>query len=520
MAFTYQINKNVIFNRDEHFLMKAEKLKPTLKSKIVYPVRIVETVKDDTKQAGIWVKDSSLKIEDLDKVGFKRGMSFILDFGEHYTGYFSIAINSKGSHQDSPLTLFIRFAEIPAELEADSDAYDGWLSKSWIQEETLHLDNLPEKLELKRRYSFRYVKIQVIDTSPKWQAVFSYPLVRAESSVDFSFEERCFSSDKMLQKICEVSRKTLAECMQSVFEDGPKRDRRLWLGDLRLQALSAYETFEAKNLVKRCLYLFAAVNSDDGRLPANVFTGIDIQADDTFLFDYTLFFPCIIYNYIEHFSDEELLSDLYPVAKNAIENSILYIDEYGKISLDESYPAFIDWSSSFDKSSAAQGVFIYALKRFIYLARLKKDSDLKKYQKVLDKAESYVRKCLFDSEAKLFKEYNIASQVWLVLADVLTPEENKNVMQACIKRFFPVTGIATPYMYHHIAEALFHTGLKAEAIDFIKSYWGEMIKRGADTFWEAFEMDNPEYSPYGSPMVNSYCHAWSCTPVYLIGKYL
>lgn len=29
------------------------------------------------------------------------------------------------------------------------------------------------------------------------------------------------------------------DCMQSVFEDGPKRDRRLWLGDLRLQALAS-----------------------------------------------------------------------------------------------------------------------------------------------------------------------------------------------------------------------------------------------------------------------------------------
>nr|MCR5606620.1 hypothetical protein [Treponema sp.] len=516
----YQINTNVKFNRNEDFLMKAEKLTPVLKVKTVEPIRLVETIKDNTKQGGIWIKDSSLNVKELSNIAFKRGMSFILDFGEHYTGYFSIEIDSTGSHQDSPLTLFMRFAEIPAELDADSNNYDGWLSKSWIQEETLHLDKLPERLELKRRYSFRYVKIQVIDTSPKWQAVFSSPLVRAESSATLSFDEKRFSNDEMLQKICEVSRKTLAECMQSVFEDGPKRDRRLWLGDLRLQALSAYETFGAKELVKRCLYLFASVTAEDGRIAANIFTRDDIQADDTFLFDYTLFFPCIIYNYIEHFSDKELISDLYPVAKKAMDNCISYIDEEGKLSLDENYPVFIDWSSSFDKTSAAEGVFIYSLKRFIYLARLQKDTDLEKYQKVLSKAENYVRKYLFDSASKLFKEYNIASQVWLVLADVLPAEENKTVMLSSIKRFFPVKGIATPYMYHHIAEALFHTGLKAEAVDFIKAYWGEMIKRGADTFWEAFEMDNPEYSPYGSPIVNSYCHAWSCTPVYLVSKYL
>lgn len=34
-----------------------------------------------------------------------------------------------------------------------------------------------------------------------------------------------------------------------------------------------------------------------------------------------------------------------------------------------------------------------------------------------------------------------------------------------------------------------------------------------------FQYD-PNASLYGSAMVNSYRHAWSCTPVYLIQKYL
>lgn len=37
-----------------------------------------------------------------------------------------------------------------------------------------------------------------------------------------------------------------------------------------------------------------------------------------------------------------------------------------------------------------------------------------------------------------------------------------------------------------------------------------MICLGADTYWEAFDPDQPDYSPYGTPIVNSYCHAWNC----------
>ena len=75
-------------------------------------------------------------------------------------------------------------------------------------------------------------------------------------------------------------------------------------------------------------------------------------------------------------------------------------------------------------------------------------------------------------------------------------------------------------MYHHIDQALFEAGLKDEAIKLMKDYWGKMISLGADTYWEAFEPENTDYSPYGSPIVNSYCHAWSCTPVWLLHKYL
>ena len=54
--------------------------------------------------------------------------------------------------------------------------------------------------------------------------------------------------------------------MQTVFEDGPKRDRRLWMGDLRIQALTNYQTYKKSSLVKACLYLFAALPMEDGKV--------------------------------------------------------------------------------------------------------------------------------------------------------------------------------------------------------------------------------------------------------------
>ena len=35
-----------------------------------------------------------------------------------------------------------------------------------------------------------------------------------------------------------------------------------------------------------------------------------------------------------------------------------------------------------------------------------------------------------------------------------------------------------------------------------------------------WDPEHPERSPYGGSVVNSFCHAWSCTPAYIIEKYL
>ena len=61
--------------------------------------------------------------------------------------------------------------------------------------------------------------------------------------------------------------------------------------------------------------------------------------------------------------------------------------------------------------------------------------------------------------------------------------------------------------------------MNLEAKEALVNYWGGMIAKGADTFWEAYDPTNDFISPYDFYPINSYCHAWSCTPVYFIRKY-
>lgn len=524
MAFTFQINNDVKFKHDEKLLAKAEGFRPEIKKERIHPTRIVEVIEDPLKLNGVGVTESDKSIDKIEEYGLKRNDKMILDFGDHRVGTFKIHIDQTGSPMDAPLYMRIKFAELPAELAAESKDYEGWLSRSWIQEEFIHIDELPATLELPRRYSFRYVELKVLDTSPKWQAVFSDPTVVTETSADYSGFKPMRFEDPELQKIYDIGVKTLADCTQDVFEDGPKRDRRLWLGDLRLQALANYATFDQTDLVKRCLYLFAAMTTEEGKISANVFVKPENVPDDTFLFEYSLFFISTLYDLHQAHPDEEMVKELYPIAKKQMNITLKMFDENGKLNPDENYPVFVDWSNDFNKDTAGQAEMIYVMKQFIALAKAVRDSEISMYEKKLEVITDYAKNVLFRPEKNLFAtawdEYNIASQVWMVLAHVMSDEENKSIMQTTIQELFPVKNIATPYMYHHIVEALFEAGLDEEAIHLMKSYWGKMISLGADTYWEAFDPDQPEYSPYGSPIVNSYCHAWSCTPVYLLKKYV
>jgi hypothetical protein len=233
------------------------------------------------------------------------------------------------------------------------------LSSSWLQEETIFVDILPGVIELPRRYSFRYVKVEVLETSPKYRVVFEEVVCRAVTSANMNSVQMISHKDPELQKMDEISIKTLADCMQDVFEDGPKRDRRLWLGDLRLQALANYETFKTNDLVKRCLYLFAGVPDDKGEVPANVFVTPKLIADDTYLFDYSLFFAGTLHDYYFATKDNETLKELWPTAYAQVELALERLDENHIVRDTSDWWSFIDWQDRLNKQAPSQAVLIY-----------------------------------------------------------------------------------------------------------------------------------------------------------------
>jgi hypothetical protein len=106
----------------------------------------------------------------------------------------------------------------------------------------------------------------------------------------------------------------------------------------------------------------------------------------------------------------------------------------------------------------------------------------------------------------------------MILSGTVSPSEGRSLFEKLGGQEETVEPVS-PYLYHYMLEAMISCEMYREARELLGNYWGGMIRKGADTFWEVYNPGNDYLSPYGSIQMNSYCHAWSCTPVYFIRKY-
>ena len=285
-------------------------------------------------------------------------------------GKVTLKFGFTGSHPDAPAWLRLKFAERECELLEDAETYHGWISMGWIQQEQLHIDVLPSEVTLPRRYAFRYLQIEVLDVSSKYQLKLEDAVCVATTSADDAQLRPYFGTER-LERLDQIACHTLRECMQDVFEDGPKRDRRLWMGDLRMQALANYETFRNYDLVKRCLYLFAGTTMDGERVGACLFTEPKIEVDDTVMFDYSLFYIPTLLDYYKATGDMETLKELAPTALHQLEVVQSYFGENHLVKDSDVLGwCFVDWNLGLNKQASAQGIYLYCLKAAVEMTQI------------------------------------------------------------------------------------------------------------------------------------------------------
>lgn len=492
---------------------KFDLYKKPLKHTKVCPAALVEITGDPSAFQGYAVKR-------LCEISFPLVLEkeeIIVDFGDHYTGYLHFELeNGSDEHiADSPTNISFSFAEMPVEIMETVEDSPNRLSIGWLQNDFRTAAFMPYSGSLDRRYSFRYLKLKRVD-SVRFPVKITSLYLDAVSAVTMDDCLPADISDPLLEKIDRICVKTLKECEQDVFEDGPKRDRRLWIGDLRLQALVDYGTFRNIDLIKRCIYLFTGYLNREGLVAPCVFPDTKPYVDQWIFLDYSLCIGLCLYDYLENTGDTSLPAELYDTAVKQIEyTASVFNAEKGCFDA----PFFID-HGNYDRSTAALGYVAYTLRRMTLLAeRLGKSADA--FSGLLSKTDAALL-ARRDPDTGLFAaengEISWQSQVWAALSGALTADEARVLLEKT-EEYNPKIRMSSPFMTHYYLEALYSCGNSEKAVSYMKEYWGDIIKAGFDCCPECFDSRDERLSPYSAPALNSACHAWSCTPSYWIRKY-
>ena len=511
-------------DRRAAWLKEASVSMPELRRTEHHPVRIVRSVADSTAFQG-WRMEPSEPIEALYASSLKQRRKVIVDMGEHMTGYFSLRVNHTGMPADAPIRLRITFAEVPAELNTPFDPYPGGLSRAWLQDETVTVMRLPATVRIERRVACRYVMIEVLA-----QSSFDFRVedITLEAVTSASGEAPALAegTDPMIRRIYDTGLKTLSECMQTVYEDGPKRDQRLWIGDLYLESLANACSFGNHALTRRCLYLLAALADEDGWLHATVYEYPQPEPQyNQHTMDYSLLYGVALLEYLKATGDMTTARELWPVVARQIEIARTYLKDYlYDMQKQPQWWLVFDWKDDLDRHASVQGLMIFAVERGWELAQMVgRERDVRDWPDLVKRMRRASRRAFYDADAGVVvsrpqRQVSYLTQVWMILSGTLSPKEGARAMTAVLNDPTACRP-GSPYAYHYVIEALIACGMRDEAREQLLEYWGGMVERGADTFWEVYDPMDDCKSPYGFYPVNSYCHAWSCTPVYFINTY-
>lgn len=327
--------------------------------------------------------------------------------------------------------------------------------------------------------------------------------------------------DELLNKIYEVSVKTLHLCTREFFIDGIKRDRWVWSGDAYQSNLMNYYSFNDNATVKRTLLALA------GKEP--VTTHINT------IVDYTFFWIIGFAEYFERSGDIEFCNQFLHKAISYMEFCVARANKRGLIEGLSGDWVFVDWAAGLDNTGelAYENILYYhALKKMGEICLVLGDAKQDKYNSLAAEILEKILDVFWDEKNQCFL-YNAKNGIALpaikrqpniiaVLYDIVPPEKQRAIAKNVLTNE-NIDAITTPYMRFFELSALAKIGKIEIVINEIKSYWGGMLSEGATSFWETYDPNargTEHYVMYGRKYGKSLCHAWGASPVYLFGRYV
>lgn len=432
--------------------------------------------------------------------------AIVLDFGQELHGGLEFSVHKITGAKNASLR--IRFGESVTETMSELGGTTNATNDHARRDLTVTVQEL--SMNPVGETGFRFVRIDLLtpDVSISFNTIKAVMIFR-----DIPYLGSFSCDDPLLNRIWDVGAYTVHLNMQQYIWDGIKRDRLVWIGDLHPEIATIQTVFGNHKIIQDSLD-FVVSETPPGKWMNNIPS-------------YSMWWIIIQHDYFMQFGDRDYLQKQIPYMKNVCQMLSMHIDENGK---DSTPPMrFVDWPTKENADATDVGLQAlhtlanqYAMEIFTMLGETE-----------------MAHQCKVDAQKLQAWPVHLAdakqANALAVIAELLNAKQANEMSLKC----GGAEGLSA-FMGYYILLARAQAGDVAGALDTIRQYWGGMLKLGATTFWEDFDihwMENAApidrlpkeheidvHGTYGKHCYkgfrHSLCHGWASGPTSWLTRYV
>lgn len=328
-------------------------------------------------------------------------------------------------------------------------------------------------------------------------------------------------SDWELNKIWEISSRSVALCMEDTYVDCPAFEQAYWIGDARIEALVNNYTYGAYELTRRSIGMVGGSLTKSELPEAQVPTGCN-----TVLTAWILLWLLSCKEYYEYSGDLNGLRAVYPAMSASVDRLETYLNQDGLLEIDGWN--MLDWAGMDTPVSGVvthqNALLVKVLREMAQAAELLGDAQrAEKLEKVAESIRQAMNRILWNPERNAFIDcihhdgslsqvISIQTNIMAYLCGCVEGDREKLLVDYILDPPADFVQIGSPFMSFFYYEALEKVGGYQKLLDSIRKKWGEMLRFGATTCWETF------LGFEAHRLTRSHCHGWSAAPGYFLPR--
>lgn len=473
--------------------------------KTIFPVRAVK-VFGNVKNAESLMKPKFMQIglNEPECAVFKNGESgenagILLDFGREING--TARILTASCRSETPVTAHIVYGESVAEALSAIGEKNATNDHA-VRDAEIRLSALSDMTFGETGFRYVFFELKTKNAEVQIKSVAATAVYR-----DLPYIGSFSCNDETLNKIYDTCAYTCHMCMQNYIWDGIKRDRLVWVGDMHPEMLTIRTVFGNTTLMEETL----DYTRDETPLPQWM-NGMPT---------YSLWWLIIVRDWYFYTGSREFLEKNREYIIALTKQICSLVAKDGSDGIDY---YFLDWPTNGTDAGkyGSRALLVLALNAAGELANYCGDN---KIAELCGKKAEILKK----SEWSFCKAKQTAAMLSLAgCCDEMTAADE--ILKSGAKGF-------STFMSYYLLKAAAKKDISA-SLNILKEYYGGMLKMGATTFWEDFNIewlknaaptdripsdgesdihgDNGAFCYKG--FRHSLCHGWSSAPAAFLAE--